>query len=112
MIVQSIPRRPAASPEKKTGRREQPTRVTRHGAALLGRLGTVTGLPLRGAVDGLTDAGTASTASRPAETPAARPPVRDRAARDVDDYRYWPVFVAVSIARPDSLPLPLMSVRM
>ena len=27
-------------------------------------------------------------------------------------YRYWPVFVAVSIARPDSLPLPLMSVRM
>ncbi|SDE54794.1 hypothetical protein SAMN05660485_01033 [Blastococcus fimeti] len=27
-------------------------------------------------------------------------------------YRYWPVFVAVSIARPDSLPLPLISVRM
>ena len=27
-------------------------------------------------------------------------------------YRYWPVFVAVSMARPDSLPLPLMSVRM
>jgi hypothetical protein len=26
--------------------------------------------------------------------------------------RYWPVLVAVSIARPDSLPLPLMSVRM
>jgi hypothetical protein len=27
-------------------------------------------------------------------------------------YRYWPVLVAVSMARPDSLPLPLMSVRM
>jgi hypothetical protein len=44
-------------------------------------------------------------------------PVSRRAAETASrtrrtGYRYWPVFVAVSIARPLSSPLPLMSVRM
>jgi hypothetical protein len=53
------------------------------------------------------------------EGPGRRGPLQGPAAslRAVEGggsfyYRYWPVFVAVSIARPDSLPLPLMSVRM
>ncbi|SDK18830.1 hypothetical protein SAMN04487820_105150 [Actinopolyspora mzabensis] len=39
--------------------------------------------------------------------------VRDSDARgNRDDYRYWPVLVAVSIALPDSWFLPLTRVRM
>ena len=45
-----------------------------------------------------------------AGTVAAGPRGADRPLRR--RYRYCPVLVAVSMARPDSLPLPLMSVRM
>jgi hypothetical protein len=45
-------------------------------------------------------------------TTTVRFPGGNRTASRTEGYRYWPVFVAVSIARPDSFPLPLMSVRM
>jgi pimeloyl-ACP methyl ester carboxylesterase len=44
--------------------------------------------------------------------PAARPLGRDRAAGTCTNYRYWPVLLAVSIARPDSAFLPVTRVRM
>src|SRR6185503_8153518 len=48
----------------------------------------------------------------PAGAQQRRRPAKDVGAAARTRYRYWPVFVAVSIARPDSLPFPLMSVRM
>ncbi|GAA0212188.1 hypothetical protein GCM10010492_07560 [Saccharothrix mutabilis subsp. mutabilis] len=42
----------------------------------------------------------------------ARPPEVDGLPGEGASYRYWPVLVAVSIARPDSWFLPVTRVRM
>ena len=52
--------------------------------------------------------GRARTRRRPGPSAGTGPP--GRAYQGV--YRYWPVLLAVSIARPDSAFLPVTSVRM
>ena len=53
------------------------------------------------------------------DTPASAPTENDRWPGSTEEpghrrgrYRYWPVFDAVSIARPDSAFFPVTSVRM